>query len=140
MRMRFFFILPDEYARVSCPLSSFTLKRASGSSSCTVPSNSIRSSLGKQISLIRDGGAKAPRYFACFSNRTQVHRRDAAALALLEFVADPLAFTEVVHPSLLDGGDVNKDVTPGSLGLDEPIALLRVEPFDRTGRHQQDST
>src|SRR6516162_9793490 len=139
MRMRFFFILPDEYARVSCPLSSFTLKRASGSSSCTVPSNSIRSSLGKQISLRRDGGAKAPRYFACLSNRTQVHRRDAAALALLELIAEPLAFTQIVHPRALDSRDVNKDIAPRSFGFDEPVTLLRVEPFDRTGRHQQDS-
>src|SRR5258706_15738831 len=50
MRIRFFFILPDEYASVSWPLSSFTLKRASGRSSSTMPSNSIRSSFANAIS------------------------------------------------------------------------------------------
>jgi hypothetical protein len=91
--------------------------------------------------LDRDEGAEAPptRDFAFFSGWAQVHCRDATTLALLELVAEPLAFTQIVHPCALDGRDVNKDVAPGSFGLDEPVTLLRVEPLDRTGRHQQDS-
>src|SRR5437870_11153614 len=50
IRIRFFFILPEEYASVSWPLSSRTLNRASGNSSITMPSNSTRSSLANEHS------------------------------------------------------------------------------------------
>src|SRR5215472_14302371 len=137
IRIRFFFILPGEYASVSCPLSSFTRKRASGRSSSTVPSNSIRSSFAKQLSSIKDEGARAPprQPSALSSDRAQIHRGNAAALALLELITEFLAFTQVVHPRAFDGGDVYKDVSARSFGLDEPVTLLRAEPFDRTGRH-----
>ena len=58
-----------------------------------------------------------------------------AALTLLELIAELLALTEIIHPRAFDGGDVNEDISAGSLGLDEPVTLLRVKPFDRTGRH-----
>src|SRR5947209_18639545 len=100
MRMRFFFILPDEYASVSCPLSSLTRKRASGSNSCTVPSNSIRSSLAKHISSLKGRGAEAPpqQHSALPLDRAQIHRGNAAALALLEIIVELLAFAQIVHP------------------------------------------
>src|SRR6266446_4766417 len=137
MRMRFFFILPDEYASVSCPLSSLTRKRASGSNSCTVPSNSIRSSLAKQISSLKGRGRRSTpaEHSALPLDRAQIDRGNAAALALLELVADPLTLAQIVHPRALDGGDVDEDVSAGSFGLDEPVTLLCVKPFDRTGRH-----
>jgi hypothetical protein len=30
---------------------------------------------------------------------------------------------------------VNEDVSAAVFGLDEPVSLLRIKPFDRTGRH-----
>jgi hypothetical protein len=48
-----------------------------------------------------------------------------------------LTFAQIVHAGALDSGDVDKDISAAALGLDEAIALLRIEPFDRTGRHQQ---
>src|SRR5215470_6681177 len=137
MRMRFFFILPDEYARVSCPLSSFTRKRASGSSSCTVPSNSIRSSLAKQISSVKGRGRQsAPALHSAFSSgRAQIYRGDPAALTLFELIAELLALAEIIHSRALDGGDVDEDISAGCFRLDKPVTLLRIKPFDRTGRH-----
>ena len=69
------------------------------------------------------------------SDRAQIHRRDPSALALLELVTELLTLPQIVHPSTLDRRDVNKHVSAAGFGLDEPVALLRIEPFDRTGRH-----
>src|SRR5579859_4447383 len=72
------------------------------------------------------------------SGRTQVDRRHPAALALLKLVSELLALVETVHAGPLDGGDVDENVRASARRLDKPIALLGVEPFDRTGRHQQE--
>src|SRR6516165_1791298 len=139
MRMRFFFILPDEYARVSCPLSSFTRKRASGSSSSTVPSNSIKSSLAKEISWRKEGGRplRRPRRHPPGSDRAQIHSRDPPPLALLQLIAELLTLPQIVHPGAFHRRDVNEHVSAAGFRLDEAIPFLRIEPFDRTGRHQQ---
>src|SRR5438132_13545374 len=68
-------------------------------------------------------------------DRAQINRGNAAALALLELVVELLTLAQIVHPRALDGGNVNEHVSAGGVGLDEPVTLLRIEPFDRTGRH-----
>ena len=51
--MKCFRILPDRWARTSCPSPSFTLKVAFGRESITVPSTGIMSSFGIQITSFR---------------------------------------------------------------------------------------
>src|SRR5947209_12071960 len=100
--MRFFFILPDEYASVSCPLSRRTRNRASGRSSMTVPSNSIRSSFAKECSFVVETSRLEPRKKGApkrpFDDRrlgrTQVDSRDPAALSLFELEAQLLSFLQ----------------------------------------------
>src|SRR6516162_2463633 len=56
-------------AAKSCKVWRVAIGRASGSNSCTVPSNSIRSSLAKQISATKGRGRREPVPFRCFSDR-----------------------------------------------------------------------
>src|SRR4051812_31133040 len=64
------------------------------------------------------------------SGLLQVDRAGLAALVLLEVVADPLILVQRGHARPLDGRDVDEGVVAAALGLDEAIALVRVEEFD----------
>src|SRR6266702_5472756 len=87
---------------------------------------------------VRKRGAAAPLFGDRRSGRAQVDRRDSAALALLELVIQLLAFVKAIHAGPLDSGDVDENIGASARRLDKPVALLGVEPFDRTGRHQQE--
>src|SRR5439155_19647758 len=66
---------------------------------------------------------------------SQIGGRRPALLAALDVIAQPLAFAEVGDSRALDGGDVDEHILRAVFGLDEPVALLRVEPFDRADGH-----
>ena len=53
----------------------------------------------------------------------------AGPLVLDDLVVDLLTLIEAVQTRALYGGDVDEDVRPTFVGLDEAIALLAVEPF-----------
>src|ERR1700734_3888184 len=97
--MRFFFILPEVYAKASWPLSSCTRKRLSGSSSITVPSNSIRSSFAiypPSCLRSRAGGvAPSPPGYAQ-SVHAQIDRGDFALLAAFEVELQLLTLAQMV--------------------------------------------
>jgi hypothetical protein len=80
---------------------------------------------------------RRPRRYSPGSDRAQIHRRDPAPLALLELIVELLTLTQIVHPGAFDRRDMNEHVSASVFRLDEAIPLLRIEPFDRTGRHQQ---
>lgn len=63
-----------------------------------------------------------------------VTRRLLAAFKF-DIIADLLSFIQTVESGLLNSRDMDKDVLAACLRLDEPIALLRVEPFDYADRH-----
>src|SRR6266478_4952920 len=87
---------------------------------------------------VKKRGAAAPLFGGRRLGRTQVDRRNPAALALFELVIQLLAFVEAVHAGPLDSGDVDENIRASARRLDEPVALLGIEPFDRAGRHQQE--
>src|SRR5580658_6871071 len=62
------------------------------------------------------------------SDRLQVFRRKFALLAFLDFVADLLALIQIADARTLDSGDVHENILRAVIGLDEAVALLRVEP------------
>jgi hypothetical protein len=64
----------------------------------------------------------------------EVCSRLLAALHL-NVVADLLAFVEALQPGALDGADMDEDVLPAAIRLNETEALLGVEPFDRACSH-----
>src|SRR5215469_3134254 len=64
----------------------------------------------------------------------QVSGRSLAPI-LLDIVADLLAFLEMADAGALDGGDVDEDILPAILRLDEAVALRGVKPFDRSDCH-----
>jgi hypothetical protein len=54
----------------------------------------------------------------------------------LDLELDLLTFIERSWSGALDGGDVHEDIPASTTyGLNETIALLRVEPLHRTARH-----
>ena len=63
------------------------------------------------------------------------YSRHAAALALLELVVQLLALLQAIHAGPLDRGNVHENVGSSIGRLNKTVALLGVEPFDRTGRH-----
>src|SRR5689334_23043354 len=65
----------------------------------------------------------------------QVLGRLAAAVGH-DLVRDDLALIERAQTGALHGGDVDEDVLAAALGLDESIALGRVEPLHGTFSHQ----
>src|SRR5271165_657624 len=81
-------------------------------------------------------GAMHARRRAIGSDRLQVFGRELALLAFLHLVADLLTLVQVADPRPLDGGDVHEHVLRAVIRLDESIALLWVEPFDRACRHR----
>jgi hypothetical protein len=66
--------------------------------------------------------------------RPEVHRGRFPAV-LLDLELDLLTFIERAQSGALDGGDVHEDVPASTCGLNETIALLRVEPLHRSVRH-----
>src|SRR5579863_7383431 len=66
----------------------------------------------------------------------QVDGRLAAGLAVAaQFEADLLAFGEVADARAFDRGDVDEHVLAAVIGLDEAVALLRIEPLHGSCRH-----
>src|SRR5258707_9029638 len=53
-----------------------------------------------------------------------------------ELVLDRLSLVEGAEASALDGGDVNEHIVVPARGLDEPIALSRIKPFDGAFLHR----
>ena len=66
--------------------------------------------------------------------RPEVHRGRFSTV-LLDLELDLLTFVERAQSGALDGGDVHEDIPASTCGLDETIALLRVEPLHRAARH-----
>ena len=58
-----------------------------------------------------------------------------AVLPRLYFKFDTLAFIKAIDPGLFDSRNVYEGILAASLGLDEAVALVYVEPFYRTDRH-----
>src|SRR5438105_2313705 len=64
--------------------------------------------------------------------------RTLALLVRLDIKADALAFIERLHSGTLDRRDVNENVTPTIIRLDETIATFAVEELDdSTLRHRE---
>ena len=66
--------------------------------------------------------------------RPEVHRGRFSTV-LLDLELDLLTFVERAQSGALDGGDVHEDIPASICGLNETIALLRVEPLHRSARH-----
>src|SRR5436305_916998 len=70
------------------------------------------------------------------SGGLQVDRsRLAAATVVLDVEGHLLSLDEAAQTRLLDGGDVDEHVLSAGIGLDEPVALDFIEPFDGTSIH-----
>src|SRR4051794_3017819 len=114
------------WPRTSCPLSSFTLNIVLGRASETSPSISILSSLlklplcarpspaGLQLGHVDGLGALVPCLLVVGHLGVLLQRLEAAA----------------VHACVMD-----EKVAVTLVRGDEPVALLVVEPLDRTGGH-----
>src|SRR5436305_8895590 len=59
--------------------------------------------------------------------------RPLALLGGRDVEADALTFVECLQSGALDRGDVNEDIAPAVVGLDESVTALAIEEFDRTG-------
>lgn len=53
-------------------------------------------------------------------------------LALHDFEGDPLTLFESPETVGVDGREVDEDVAPAVVRLDEPVAFFGVEPLDRS--------
>ena len=53
-----------------------------------------------------------------------------------EFVLDRLSLVKGAQASPFDGGDMDEYVLVSGRGLDEPIALCGIEPFDGASLHR----
>jgi hypothetical protein len=80
------------------------------------------------------GGGLAGHRLICLFG-LKVDRRAFAVAAGFEVVADFLPFKQAPHAGPLDRRHVDKYVTAAVVRLDEPVALLPVEPFYRSGSH-----
>jgi hypothetical protein len=69
------------------------------------------------------------------STHFQIVRRLLATVAD-DFVFDDLTFVEGAQAGAFDGGDMDEYILAAALGLDESVALRRVEPFDGASRHR----
>jgi hypothetical protein len=58
-----------------------------------------------------------------------------AVPATLHLVADLLTFIQIADPRPLDRRDMDEHVLRSIIGLNEPVALLRVEPLHSSGSH-----
>src|SRR3954447_19689488 len=150
---------------ISCPESSWTLKRVSGRASSTSPSNCISSSFAIQRSFgrgrdrTRRGSAgpgnrpenkkavpgnglgrifrsAGPGFAPSRSRGLEVDRRGlAVALVGLELVGDLLTFAQAHQAGALHRRDVDEDILAAVVRLDEAVALGLVEPLHRTRFH-----
>src|SRR5262249_9791704 len=69
------------------------------------------------------------------STRLQILRRLLAAVTD-DFVFDNLTLVEGAQAGTLDRGDMDEHVPAAALGLNESIALRRIEPFHGASRHR----
>src|SRR5262249_42748019 len=70
---------------------------------------------------------------------SQIDRRGLALLPPLQFEADLLSFVQIAHAGSLDGRNVHKHILRPVLRLNEPVALLAVEPLHGSDRHRRPS-
>ena len=70
------------------------------------------------------------------SHHHQVRRQLPSVPALGQFVLDLLVVLEALEAGALDGADVDEHVLAAVVGRDETVALGRVEPLHRSGRHR----
>src|SRR5215469_1836283 len=70
------------------------------------------------------------------SDRLQVGRRHLALLAAFQVEADLLAFIQAAEAGTFDGRDMDEHVLRSVARLDEAVALLGIEPFDRAFGHR----
>src|SRR3954451_6515887 len=148
---------------ISCPESSWTLKRVSGRASSTSPSNCISSSFAIQRSFgrgrdrtRRSAGPETvrrtkrplrgtalqslksagPGFAPSRSRGLEVDRRGlAVALVGLELVGDLLTLAQAHQARALHRRDVDEDILAAVVRLDEAVALRLVEPLHRTRFH-----
>src|SRR5271168_888726 len=64
----------------------------------------------------------------------EIFRRALASIRDF-LVLDDLTLIQTGQTGLLDGRDVNKDVFPAALRLNEPVSFLRIEPLHSAARH-----
>src|SRR6185437_7642503 len=74
------------------------------------------------------------RCFATSADQREIAGRFLAAIAH-DLVLDLLTLIEPRQPGALDRRDVDEDVLAAGIRLNEAVALLRVEPLDRTRSH-----
>jgi hypothetical protein len=67
--------------------------------------------------------------------KLEINRGRLASLALLDLERDFLAFGQGRLARPLDSRDMDEDILRPIIGLDETVALLRVEPFNCSVRH-----
>src|SRR5687767_15063712 len=67
--------------------------------------------------------------------RLQVHGAHLAATVLLQLIRNALVLTKRLHPSPLEGGDMDERVGAAIVGLDEAITFGVVEKFYGAGWH-----
>src|SRR3546814_10192397 len=101
-----------------CSLSSSTRKRPSGSISSIWPSMTKSSS------------------FATRSGLLEIHGRLFAAPIRLQFIAEALVALERRHAGPFNGGNVDEAVAGAIFIRNEAIALVGVEEFYGTNRHE----
>src|SRR5262244_2831531 len=70
------------------------------------------------------------------STRFEIVRRFLAAITD-NLIFDHLTLVERTQAGTLDGGDMDEHVSAAVLGLNESIALGRVEPFDSASSHHR---
>ena len=70
------------------------------------------------------------------STNLEIVRGLLAAIAD-NFIFDRLTLIERIEAGTFDGGDMDEHVFAAGLGLNESVALRRVEPFDSAGRHHR---
>src|SRR6185437_1627251 len=65
----------------------------------------------------------------------QIDGRGLAFAAALELIAHLLTLAQAAHPGGFDGRNVDEDVLAAVGRLNEAVAFLRIEPFDRAAGH-----
>src|SRR5262249_6999635 len=85
----------------------------------------------------RDAGALtgAVQMESVASTDFEIVRRLLAAIAD-NFKFDHLPLVERAQAGALDGGDMDEDIFAATLGLNESVALRRIEPLDGTSSHR----
>src|SRR4029077_2277706 len=84
---------------------------------------------------VRPGATRRRNRPGLGSRNFQIFRRGSAAVAN-KFVLDRLALVERAQASALDGRDVYEHILVAGRGLDEPVALGRIEPLDGALLHR----